>query len=292
MKLEDKQKRFGNWFIPVLIGCFSLILIYWAYSEAPTHRHYNPSSAHSADNTYEQSSSISKLPPNVDAKTKTTKKHSKKDEESFVAERSDLAAQWAMAHYTFVGLIIGMIGIGFIIWTIIETRGAAHFAEQALNETKENSKRELRAYVTLSNISGGQIPTTTSVNNIVDFNFQNDGATPASNIKIQHRWVRLNSENDGVDSFRNSKLITEFENSDFNKSTLGSDKIVTVSIRQTHEIKLIRLIAGHYIGVVEMKIFFTNIYGERWCNHYFFSVERRNLLEEKEAYQYQIGKSS
>ena len=91
MKLEDKQKRFGNWFIPVIIGCFSLVVIYWAYSEAPTHRHYNPSSAHSADNTYEQSSSISKLPPNVDAKTKTTKKHSKKDEESFVAERSDLA---------------------------------------------------------------------------------------------------------------------------------------------------------------------------------------------------------
>jgi len=96
MATEEEQRKFGNWFIPLLMGIFALIAIAWAYSEPPTQRHYNPAAANSADHTYEESASISKLPKNVDPKTKTTKEYTEKDKESFVASRSDLAAQWAL----------------------------------------------------------------------------------------------------------------------------------------------------------------------------------------------------
>ena len=185
---KDAQRRFGNWFIPLLIGAAAFFVIFWAYSEAPTHRHYNPAKANGTDQAYEESASISKLPPNVDTKSKATKKHTEKDKEAFVASRSDLAAQWAMAHYTFVGLWVGIIGICFLIWTIIETKGASYFAEQALDETKFNSKRELRAYISVVpfaiNKWDASCPT-------VIFRFFNKGQTPAIGLKCQFHFTGI-----------------------------------------------------------------------------------------------------
>lgn len=178
----DQQRKNMSWFIPLSVGVVAFGFILWAWSESPTHRHYNPANTKSAEHTYQDSHAISKLPPSINPKTKTEEEHTEERKESFTASRSDLAAQWAMAHYTFVGLVIGVIGICFIIWTLIETRGAALFAEQTLVATKESSKRQIRAYLSLQVISLNindcrGVPT-------IKFKIINKGASPA--IKIRY----------------------------------------------------------------------------------------------------------
>lgn len=180
----DRQKKFGNVFIPILIGCCALFVIFWAYLEPPNQRHYNPASSNEANPTYEESTTVSKLPPNVNAKAKTTEEYTEKDKESFAASRSDLAEQWAMAHYTFVGLIIGLVGIGFIIWTVIETKGAAFFAEQTLKETKNNSRRELKAYLSTKIFVHNTYRSDTADFDICVTNF---GQTPAKKVGVNLR---------------------------------------------------------------------------------------------------------
>jgi len=283
---KKQQKPLSDGKIAFLI--VTMILLAFAASVlSPTNDHYDPAGSHKSTPDKGYSEALVFIPEKPKSIEGAKQAYTDQEKEQYAASRSDLAAQWATARYTFVGLVMGGMGLFFIIVTLRESSKAAYFAEQALFETKQNSKRELKSYITSSEIVGGKIPSTPSINAIVTLKFQNDGSTPASNIKVLHRWVRLNSEPDGTDEFRNSKIISDFEISDIDKSTLGSNKTISAHIRQTTEMSRIRVVAGHYIAVLELKIFFSNIYGERWCNHHFFSIGNKNSLEEKEAYQYE-----
>lgn len=102
-----------------------------------------------------------------------------------------------MADIAFVGLWVGIIGIAFIAWTLIETRSAAfsaretlRIAEETLGETREANK----AVVTMSN----RIPrfgANTHVTNLrgsyrvphcieIFVEFKNYGLTPAHGVNV------------------------------------------------------------------------------------------------------------
>jgi len=175
----EEQKQFNHAFVPILFGILALFLVYLVYLYSPTHGHYNPANSQETDHTYSQSPSVSKLPPIVDPSAKAGNEYSEKDKESFVADRSDLAAQWAMAHYTFIGIVIGLIGVAFIIWTLIESKKAAYFAERTLAETRESTRRELRAYLHCAEPTISLIESATDTEVILGFVFKNTGQTPA-----------------------------------------------------------------------------------------------------------------
>jgi len=155
-----------------------MLSAYFVFS--PTHRHYNPEKTYGAKKTYSESGFIPHYPPNIDAEDKVTKPYSQKEIEQLVKDRSDLAAQWAMAKYTFMGIWVGVIGIFFLVWTLHASRRAAFFAEEALSETKTSSERELRAYLSVHIMSenfldSGRVPT-------IWIRFQNRGMSPTINI--------------------------------------------------------------------------------------------------------------
>ena len=185
-EVKKKQERNTIWLIPLAAGIVAIFLVYLAYSHSPTHEYYNPENPYSADHTYEDSKSISKIPPDPNPYKQTGKKHSEEKKESYVAQRSDLAAQWAMAHYTFIGLVIGLIGIAFLVWTIIETRKAAHLAQEALTETRISSRKELRAYITSAATIDNSYGRTTIC---VLITVKNDGQTPAVNYFANYRFL-------------------------------------------------------------------------------------------------------
>lgn len=154
----EEQKQFGDWFLPLLAAFFAIIFLWVMASASPVKNYYNPANPEAAKSTYEDAASVSKLPPKIDSQTNSEKEYTEQEKESFVRERSDLAAQWAMAQFTWIGIWVAVIGIGFVVWAIIEGRRAARYAEKVLIETvkstkitEKTSKAEFQPYLTFSN---------------------------------------------------------------------------------------------------------------------------------------------
>jgi len=136
----------------ILVIVLMIGFLFFIYHISPTNRYYSP-----AD--HDQSHAEHGYPDDIfspssddvtieDAKETETKK----EIEKHIAERSDLAAQWAMAHYTFVGVFIGGIGIFFIIMTFQQSTKAAYFTQEALDETRRASELELQPYLSAGEI--------------------------------------------------------------------------------------------------------------------------------------------
>jgi len=162
----------------ILIIAIAIIVV--GFFLNPTNSHYNPENKQNAHKTYSDTDVVLSIPDNSKPLIPSTQPYTEKEKEDYVASRSDLAAQWAMAEYTFVGLIIGVVGIILIVLTFYQSRQAAFFAEQALDETKVNSRRELRAYLGTHIIAKNlndteQVPT-------IHIRFHNRGMSPAMGI--------------------------------------------------------------------------------------------------------------
>lgn len=106
----------------------------------------------------------------------------------FSATCSDLTAQWTVANLTWRGFMLGVIGLGLLGWTLIETQSAAKstrkalsVANESLEETKSANIESLRAYLGVTEISFGH-SSESSLEFIVKI--KNFGATPATKVFI------------------------------------------------------------------------------------------------------------
>ena len=90
--------------LTVIIGCI-------AFFKSPTQNHYNPANKHHAASENGYSETIASMPQKIDPVAQATQTHTTAEKEKYVVERSDLAAQWAMAQYTFVGVALGGMGL-------------------------------------------------------------------------------------------------------------------------------------------------------------------------------------
>ena len=116
----------------------------------------------------------------IDPDNKTEKTNQNQQKISNQIDCSDLSAQWAMSDIAMLGYIAGLLGLVFLGVTVYETKSAADSTKAALDLAKENSKKELRAYlstiVLAKNIHESERRTPTLV-----IKFINKGTTPAIN---------------------------------------------------------------------------------------------------------------
>lgn len=185
-----KNNKPPNILFYIALIAFVVIIGFVAYFLSPTNAHYNPSNNYAAENSYPDSRSLTVLHPDIDPIKNITKPTTERDKEKHVAERSDLAAQWAMAHYTFVGLIVGVIGVILIILTFYQSSRAAYFTEQALHETKMANRRSQRAYIAIERAFVQKITAGYPIE--LKITIENFGQTPAritaSNSTFQWGW--------------------------------------------------------------------------------------------------------
>ncbi len=104
---------------------------------------------------------------------------------------SDLAAQWTVANYAHRGFWLGLIGLGFLGWTLIETRKAARAASDTLDvahatltEAKRSNNLNNRPWVIVETVSIG--PVFRDADGIIRVGvcvkIRNTGQTPAMKI--------------------------------------------------------------------------------------------------------------
>ena len=179
---KDTSNAFRSWFAfaAIIAGAF----VFMALLNPPSKQAYNPQKAYASG---EISADMFVPPPNVDPAKKGNQESTEKQIEEWRANRSDLAAQWETADMAHLAFRMGILGVILLGWTIFETRNAANSASQtlsiaqdSLDETKLNSMRELRAYVSCYVVAKnfndtGRIPT-------IAIRFINQGVTPAINI--------------------------------------------------------------------------------------------------------------
>ncbi len=103
-------------------------VLFTAWAFRPSLDNYNPQSAY-GDNkiSIEQSFSAQCNTDDVDCEIAM----SEIEREKWLAERSDLASQWAMSDMAHMGFWAGLIGITFVFITLIETQKAARSAKSA-----------------------------------------------------------------------------------------------------------------------------------------------------------------
>lgn len=120
---------------------------------------------------------------------------SQTDDKPSPLEQSDLAAQWTMAGFAGLQLILTFLGLLYIRWTLIETKKAVKeagdataAAENAIEVTRLSAERQLRAYLSIDKISAtGLSPGETPV---VWISVTNRGQTPARNLWVKTVVVR------------------------------------------------------------------------------------------------------
>lgn len=164
-----------------VVAAFFGLLILDAFLKPPSKNRYNP------HNTYDCESASCEgffFIPNVESAEKTTETPDYLKDEKWRSERSDLAAQWETADRTRLAFRAAMLGVWLLVWTIVEAKTAANFAEQTLKSTKETSYKELRAYlgVVLTAVPIKDGDETLSIRVTI----KNFGQTPAYNIKFAH----------------------------------------------------------------------------------------------------------
>lgn len=105
--------------------------------------------------------------------------------------KADLKAQQQMSKWTFWmfvvsvgGFFLGILGTVLIGWTLHETRKASGLTKEALDDTRITSYKELRAYI---GIDLKAVPIDHGDDSLaVAVRFENQGQTPAYDIKITH----------------------------------------------------------------------------------------------------------
>lgn len=104
---------------------------------------------------------------------------------------ADHYSQIVMAFFAFFGLIVGGYGLYFLWRTVEYTRKASKSAEETLTvandtleATKINSRRELRAYLSVQNVRiMGKASSPQGTNDtLIKFDVVNSGQTPAYNV--------------------------------------------------------------------------------------------------------------
>jgi len=185
-----------NSITPWLIIPAVALIFFGAFYISPSNKHYNPADQQYPIGANNHAEVNTPAPVNINPITNEEEPASQKEAENYAAGRSDLAAQWAMAEYTFVGLGMGALGLILIGFTYWESRKAAYFTEQALNETKISSRKELRAYLVITaaieNYHG-------SDNGFITVSFENTGQSPAINLTYRVEVKIDGSADDGID---------------------------------------------------------------------------------------------
>ena len=134
---------------------------------------YTPSQYHKQAECAEVSQSeIVAARPIIDTDSPSNKatdsaKQEYQDKRDFAATCSDLTAQWTVADFTHRGFWLGLIGLGFLGWTLLETRKASMSARdaakagwEAVEATKLGVRAEFQPYIEIGNLRA--IPADTS----------------------------------------------------------------------------------------------------------------------------------
>ena len=105
-------------------------------------------------------------------------------------EVADHKAQIRMADYALIGILLGIFGAYLLLRTLLYTRDAADAAKETLgiakdtlNEAKEATRRELRAYIDCEEPSIASARDRNILELLLKFKFRNTGQTPAYVVK-------------------------------------------------------------------------------------------------------------
>ena len=127
----------------------------------------------------------------IERVTSNANQRQTKEQKKYEAEISDHKAQVEMAWYAKIGVLLGIFGSILLYWTLSYTRDAAtaanetlKIAKETLADTRENTRRELRAYLSVQNVKiMGKVSTSAGANDtLVTFDVVNSGQTPAYNV--------------------------------------------------------------------------------------------------------------
>ena len=188
--------KIRNWLYPAIV-IIAVICIGWSLVHYKTNAH-----------SYEECTRAAQIAALNDLELNTAIDPDHKPDESDQNQKnisnqiscSDLSAQWAMSDIAMLGYIAGMIGLVFLGITVFETKSAADLTRQALEETKKNSRRELRAYVHAVPY-GANLHNTDDVPTIF-LRLFNKGQTPAINILCDVKAsLEVNGETISSDKF-------------------------------------------------------------------------------------------
>jgi hypothetical protein len=163
-----ERLRLSNPPVGVLVAVFVLLGLSWiAHYSNDTRREYQTSSQE-----YEQSKQV--VPFGGSPEGAYTDPKAYRDE---WRQEHDLHAQRDMSRWALYMWIATMVGIGLVGATLFETRKAAQAAEAVVTVTREMGQRELRAYVTVTDVQ--LLAFTVGERIRVKVVFKNTGATPA-----------------------------------------------------------------------------------------------------------------
>ena len=275
--------RFSEWeIIGGIVAVLLAVAMIISLINPPSKKHYNPShNLHSQHTCKGLGVVVSPAPSNHKAHTQSK---TQSENEQWCAERSDLAAQWKTADITSTAFWAGALGIWLVGWTLIATRQASIIA-------KDTAQKELRAYISLSKIEDLlRVPYNKDA--IIRVNIRNDGQTPARNMQVFRRWVRLITEKGksrGDLPHAESKIIDDFRRvDDCDLNFLGSGKVSGCSIDSPNFV-------GSWArqGLIDMvlvvRVEYTDIYDVKQVSEHYFSSERLGPLQERETHQYQLA---
>lgn len=178
---------------------------------------------------------------------------------------SDLCAQWKAAdaatnaaQYAFWTLLISAIGTGLLVWTLWETR--------------QSSRRELRAYVKLV-IPDTEVIITADTPVVIKLEMLNYGHTPALNCTFQHSCVIQSSDwqwPPSVSPVRAKNIGV----------TLHRDEPITSEIRSSFEInsKMISNVQdGHSTIFARAAYFYDDVFGKSHFSQMSFEITNVEL---------------
>jgi len=167
----------------IMIVCAAGIL-FWAVLNLPSERYGHQHSGDKAEYSQESTLPIPKSDASIDSENK---ENADKSNSQKIAQ-SNLSSQWVMANIAWMGSFIGIIGIGFIAWTLHETRNAARsardtlgIAQDTLAETQKTTALEMQPYLSCEWIKAkvGSHDADSGVIAMLSLEITNKGKTPA-----------------------------------------------------------------------------------------------------------------
>jgi len=271
--------------IGVIIFTLALLI---AFFNPPSKGHYNPAQYNKIEGECHSSSSF--IPPAPSNKHEAQKSNGEPNTKELCAEHSALAAQWKAIDVTNLTFWAGLLGIWLVGWTLIATR-------QGASDSKEASRRELRAYITIDEIVG-MLPKrpahyTTRISRVcTTVSFINTGQTPARVLSVEHRWIELTT-NEAQAKFPNSeniksRIVGDYEPTEINRTSIASNGKFRGLIIAPNKV-------GHKIAqngwvntYLDIRLRYADIYNNVWEGNYLLESIKLNVPEEVHATEHQI----
>lgn len=250
----------------LLGAAFFSWLVFDAYSNPPSKNRYNP---HKTYNCESAACEGFFLKPDVSANDKKTKAPNYLKEEQWRSERSDLAAQWETADRTRLAFRAAMLGVWLLIWTIFETKAAAKFAETALGDNRDNSRRELRAYIALQDCNLEVFEVGKPIE--IMLCYHNYGATPAYNVGTK--------SNEGFNSVSSAEIT---DNSSRDIVAPNSGKCLSIGPENPlTQQELDSIESGESLFLVDFVCIYTDTFNETWSHRGRLYVGKRTVTRTK-----------